>query len=223
MAKRKLLSFAENESFPHFFQPRYHEIKDGFSLKSAWNESYFKNDGPITLELGCGKAEFSYYLAGKYPERNFVGIDLKGARLWRGAKDSFENKMNNIAFIRSHVQNVNHFFGPQEVEEIWIPFPDPQLHKPGERKRLTSSGFLKRYADVLKPDHIIHLKTDNRPFFEYTLETIASGGHQLLFSTFDLYNENVDYDAVKVQTFYEKQFLDQGMEIKYLQFRLNNA
>lgn len=223
MAKHKLQSFAENDTFPHFFQPKYEDVIHGFHLKSKWNENQFNSDGPITLELGCGKAEFSYFLANKYPERNFVAIDVKGARMWRGARDSFDRQMKNIAFIRTHAQNIEFFFDKNEVSEIWIPFPDPQPNKPRERKRLTSPGFMKRYSSILAKDHIIHLKTDNTDFFEYSLETIASEGHQLLFSSFDVYSENLDWDVVQVQTFYENQFLAQDIKIKYLQFRLKDV
>jgi len=174
----------------------------------------------LTIEVGCGKAEYSVYLATRYPDRNFVALDVKGARMWRGAKDSMVTGMKNIAFVRSHIQMVPTIFGPGEVNEIWIPFPDPQPRQSRERKRLTSQRMLERYRQILAPDHLIHLKTDNRQLFDYTLDVIRDEAHQLVYSTFDLYSSENTGDVMAVRTFYEKQFLQQGLPINYLQMRL---
>lgn len=219
MAKKKLFHFEEVKSFPHFFQPNYDELKDGYSLKGKWS-TFFGNDNPITLEVGAGKAEFSFYLANKYPERNFIAIDLKGARLWRGAKDSLDLGLKNIAFIRTHVQQVTNLFAPGEVQEIWIPFPDPQPRHARERKRLTSPHLLKRFKMILSSDHLIHLKTDNRGLYDYTMEIMNEHDHNVHFNTDLLYNSDYEGDVKAVQTFYEKQFLAQGSPIHYVQFSL---
>lgn len=221
MAKKKLFHFEEVKSFPHFFQPNYDELKDGYSLKGKWN-TFFGNDNPITLEVGAGKAEFSFYLANKYPDRNFIAIDLKGARLWRGAKDSLDLGLKNIAFIRTHVQQVTNLFAAQEIQEIWIPFPDPQPRQARERKRLTSPHLLNRFKMILSDDHLIHLKTDNRGLYDYTLDIMKQLDHTVHFNTDLLYESNYDGDVKSVQTFYEKQFLAQGSPIHYIQFSLKH-
>lgn len=221
MAKKKLFHFEEVKSFPHFFQPNYDELKDGYSLKGKWN-TFFGNDNPITLEVGAGKAEFSFYLANKYPDRNFIAIDLKGARLWRGAKDSLDLGLKNIAFIRTHVQQVTNLFAAKEIQEIWIPFPDPQPRQARERKRLTSPHLLNRFKMILSDDHLIHLKTDNRGLYDYTLEIMKQLDHTVHFNTDLLYESNYDGDVKSVQTFYEKQFLAQGSSIHYIQFSLKH-
>lgn len=217
MAKRKLERFAENSTFKHLFQPTLEELQSGFKLKGKWNE-FFGNNKPITLELGCGKGEYTVALAARYPENNYLGIDIKGARLWRGAKTALENNNTNVGFLRIRIDMILNAFAPGEIDGIWITFPDPQPTK--ARKRLTSPMFLERYAKLLKPGSIIHLKTDNAGFFEYTLATIASGGHELLMHTFDLYNSNLKEDVMLTQTHYEKIFLAQGVPIKYLRFKL---
>jgi tRNA (guanine-N7-)-methyltransferase len=221
VGKNKHKHFAENLTFDNFFQDRYHQICDGFKLRGNWNKQFFMNPGPITLEVGCGKAEFTVHLASKYPQQNFVGIDVKGARMWRGAKDCQERGLKNTAFIRTHIQNMALYFGPKEVNQIWIPFPDPQPNKPSERKRLTSPNLLNVYAKILSPGHTIHLKTDSQFLYDYTLEVIARDNHQLLFETNHLYESGFEGDVAQVKTFYENHFLAQGFTIKYIQFRLN--
>lgn len=217
LAKRKIERFAENATFPHLFQPTFDELQAGFEWKGRWHE-FFGNNHPITLELGCGKGEYTVALAARYPESNFIGIDIKGARLWRGAKTTADNKSANVAFLRARIDMILQAFAPGEVCGLWITFPDPQ---PGKaRKRLTSPMFLNRYKILLKPESIIHLKTDNRAFFEYTLETIAAEGHELLMHTFDLYNSNLQEDVMLTQTHYENIFLAQGVPINYLRFIL---
>ena len=184
-----------------------------------WAEDFFKNPNPIILELGCGKGEYTVGLAEKYPEKNFIGIDLKGARLWRGSKTVQENRMKNVAFIRSRVDHILRFFGPGEVSGIWITFPDPQPGK--ERKRLTSNVFLDRYKIITTPDAIIHLKTDNPDFFQYTLDIIEKNDHNLLYSTDDLYHCDLAEDVITIRTYYENMWLEKGKKICYVKFRLN--
>lgn len=192
-------------------------MQAGFALKGKWHE-FFNNHHPIVLELGCGKGEYIVALSQKYPHINFIGIDIKGARMWRGAKTTFENKTPNAAFIRTRIDQIEGLFAENEVSGIWITFPDPQPAK--ARKRLTSPMFTNRYKNFLKPDSIIHLKTDSLEFFDYTLFTIKTEGHELLFHTYDLYNSNLEDDVMLTQTHYENIFLQKGIPIKYLRFKL---
>lgn len=193
-------------------------------MKGKWNSHFFKNSNPLVLELACGKGEYTVGLAKKYPKQNFIGIDLKGNRLWRGAKTALEEKIQNAAFLRSRIDFIEKAFEQNEVSEIWITFPDPQPKK--ENKRLTSPLFLMRYKNVLPKNGIIHLKTDSRELYDFTLEVIASGKHTLLESTEDLY-ANLDsdskVDAASQQTYYEKIFTKLGKKICYVKFTLNNA
>ncbi len=226
MAKRKLQRFAENETFNHFFQPGWEELSAGFSLRGNWNSRFFKNSNPVIIEMGCGKGEYTVDLSSKYPQRNFIGIDKKGARMWRGAKISNEDSRANVAFVRIRAENIAKVFGPAEIDEIWITFPEPQPNSPRHSKRFTSPQFIERYRQVLKPGGIIHLKTDNDMFYEYTLEVIREYGHTLLYNNPDLYATPDDpevKDVIDVQTHYEKIWLEQGLTIKYLRFRLNEA
>lgn len=219
MAKKKLERFEECKTFPNLIQAGYFDLLKDYPLKGHWAEKYFHNDHPIVLELGCGKGEYTVSLATKDKGKNYIGLDNKGARLWRGCKNAIENGLENVCFIRTRIELIERFFMHSEIDEIWITFPDPQ---PGsrERKRLTSPRFLAHYSNILKPGSIIHLKTDNLPLFEYTLETIRDQGHRLLFHSSDLYGMNLNDDASSVQTFYEKMFLEQGTSIKYLRFTL---
>ncbi len=220
MGKNKLARFAENETFANLFQLTYEQItKEGFALKGKWNEEFFKNDNPIVLELGCGKGEYTVGLAKKYPNKNFIGIDIKGARLWRGCKTSNEDSMTNVAFVRTHIQMIESYFAENEVSEIWITFPDPQLKKPN--KRLTCERFLKLYNNILKQDGIVHLKTDSKELYDYTLEEVLQPSkREILYSTSDLYNSDFKEDVIEIQTFYESMYLKIGKPITYLKFRL---
>lgn len=219
MGKDKLRRFAENETFANMFQMKYEDVKDGFYLKGKWREEFFKNDNPLVLELGCGKGEYTVGLAKQYPDKNFIGIDIKGARMWRGCKTSVNEKINNVAFVRSHVQLVNFYFGEKEVSEIWITFPDPQLKKPN--KRLTSPRFLDTYAKILRDDAIIHLKTDSKELYDYTLnEVLIPQNRRVLVSTNNLYESNIIEDVISIRTFYENIYLSQGKPITYLKFQL---
>ncbi len=217
MTKNKLDRFAENKTFPHLFQPTFEDLQSGLELKGHWQD-FFGNTNPIILELGCGKGEYTVALANRYPQNNYIGIDIKGARIWRGAKTSFENDNKNVAFLRMRIDSILKAFDPQEISGIWITFPDPQPQK--ARKRLTSPMFLNRYDQLLRPESIIHLKTDSLAFFEFTLQTIATEGHHLLMHTFNLYNSNLNEDVMLTQTHYEKLFLAQDIPIKYLRFKL---
>lgn len=221
--KNKLQRFAENATFEHLFQPTYEELLAGYSMKGKWNENFFHNSNSIVLELGCGKGEYTIDLAQKYPEKNFIGIDKKGARLWRGAKISLENQMKNVAFLRTRTEMLENIFATGEISEIWITFPEPQPKNVRAKKRFTSPQFIERYQKILIPDGIIHLKTDNIDLHQYTLEIIASNGHTILYQTDDLYNTPVTpdiADVLPVQTFYEKIWLEQGLKIHYLKFRI---
>ncbi len=223
MAKRKLERFAENATFNHFFQPDWEELSAGFLLRGKWNTDFFFNTNPISIEMGCGKGEYTVDLSNKYPNRNFIGIDKKGARMWRGAKTSNEEKRSNVAFVRTRAENIGMVFGPAEIDEIWITFPEPQPNSPRHSKRFTSPQFIERYRQIIKPGGIIHLKTDSDLFYTYTLEIISEGGHELLYNNSDLYANPGDpevRDVIDVQTHYEKIWLEQGFTIKYLRFRL---
>lgn len=221
MARKKLEQFAQNAENPLFFQPYYHEVMAGFPLKGKWNQDFFRNDQPIVLELGCGKGEYAVGLAEKYPDKNFVGVDLKGARMWKGATDAQEAGMKNVAFIRTKIEQILHFFGPNEVDEIWLTFSDPQPKY--ERRRLSSPRFLNLYRQLLKPNGSIHIKTDSRELFDYSVEVINYFKLPLEYYTYDLYQSDYEGDASKIQTFYEKQYLAKGIPINYALFSLDEA
>lgn len=220
MGKNKLARFAENETFANLFQLTYEQVtKEGFALKGKWNKEFFKNDNPIVLELGCGKGEYTVGLAKKYPNKNFIGIDIKGARLWKGCKTSNEDKMTNVAFVRTHIQMIESYFAENEVSEIWITFPDPQLKKPN--KRLTCERFLSLYKNILKSEGIVHLKTDSQELYEYTKdEVLIPTKREILYNTNDLYNSDFKEDVIEIQTFYEAMYLKIGKPITYLKFKL---
>ncbi len=221
MSIGKLRRFAENKTFSNIFQPTFEEVMAGVEMKGRWRENYFHNNNPIVLELGCGRGEYTVGLGRKYPEKNFIGIDWKGARLWRGCKAATEENLANIAFIRTETELVEYFFADGEIDEIWITFPEPQPQNAKAKKRFTSPQYNRRYANILKPEGVIHLKTDNTDFFDYSLETIKEGNHELLISTYDLYSEMPEAEVAEIQTFYENMWLSQGLKIKYLQYRLH--
>ncbi|AFD09154.1 tRNA (guanosine(46)-N7)-methyltransferase TrmB [Solitalea canadensis] len=213
MGKNKLRQFAELDTFHNVFQ------KDG-SLKGKWSTEFFKNDHPIVLELACGKGEYTVNLSKKFPEKNFIGIDLKGNRLWTGAKMAIEEQINNVAFLRIQIEHLQSYFEHNEVDEIWITFPDPQPQVSREKKRLTSMRFLEVYRPILKENAIIHLKTDNDQLYEYTLEVIADNKLDLLANTNDVYNSALLDDVLQIKTYYERKYLSQGKNINYVRFRL---
>lgn len=221
MGKNKLKKFAENETFELLLQTDYETLRHGdFYLKENWNTDFFKNDHPIILEIGCGKGEYTLGLAQRYPDKNFIGLDRKGARLWAGCKQATETGMTNVGFIRTKAENLPLIFGENEVSEIWITFPDPQPRKPKSGKRLTSPDFLERYRKFLKKDGIVHLKTDSRFLYEFTLEVIVQQNLPILYQTDDLYRSDCRLDVMGIQTFYESLWLSQGLNIHYLQFKL---
>lgn len=220
MAKKKLQRYAELATFDNVFQPALDEIKNGFHLKGKWVEEYFKNDNPIVLELGCGKGEYTINLAKKYPDKNFIGIDIKGARIWKGSRTALENNMKNVAFIRIPIDKIECFFSKDEVSEIWLTFPDPQPGKSRIKKRLTSPGFLKMHENIIQKGGIIHLKTDNVPFFDYTLKMIKENNYKLIWATHNLYGSGKANDILSIRTFYEQKFLDEGLPICYIRFTL---
>lgn len=220
MAKKKLAHFAENLTFNHLFQHPHYGFPEEFSMKGRWHREFFHNDHPLTLELGCGKGEYTVNLAMQKPERNFIGIDIKGARIWKGCKMVQDLGMKNVAFIRSRVDFIEYYFSENEVDEIWVTFPDPQPQSNRIQKRLTSPEFLERYNKILKPGGVIHLKTDNARLYKYTLGVIRDSGHCLLFSSEDIYRMEESHEATAIQTFYEEMFHKGGIPIKYIEFTL---
>ncbi len=211
------------KTFTNVFQPQFDDVyQKDFRLKGFWSGKYFKNANPIILELGCGKGEYTVGLARAYPQFNFIGVDIKGARIWTGAKMAVDENIKNVAFIRSRIEFVESFFGKDEIDEIWITFPDPQIKKRRNKKRLTGSRFLSTYRNFLKKDGLVHLKTDNEVMFSYTRELVKINNLELVSETNDLYRSDVYGPARDIQTFYEKQFLEEGLNIHYLQFRINH-
>jgi len=219
VSKKKLIHFQENLSFPHLFQPNYSDLYPEYPMRSKWRERFFGNDHPITLELGCGKGEYTVGLAAKYPEKNFIGIDWKGARLWRGCKTVKDLGLTNVGFIRTQVDHIEQVFAPGEISEIWITFPDPQVRK--ERRRLTAPFFLDKYRNVLSANGIIHLKTDDPFFYSYTLDVIHDYSYALIWYTDDLYHAGTIDEVLTIQTYYEKRWLAMEKKICYLKFQLN--
>jgi tRNA (guanine-N7-)-methyltransferase len=220
MGKNKLRRFAENLEFPHLLQPKLEFPLQDQPMKGNWHKEFFKNNDPIVLELGCGRGEYTVNLAERFPDKNFIGIDWKGARLWKGAKDSFTTGMKNVGFLRIQIQTISAFFAENEVEEIWITFPDPQLQQSRIRKRLTSPRFLDLYRKFLKKDGVINLKTDSRPLYDYTLEVIAEQGLKIHKQTDNLYASPLADEILSIKTTYEKMWLKEGLPICYVQFEL---
>ncbi len=221
MAKRKLKKFAEVSSFDNCFFLSFEQSREeGLPLKGKWHKEFFKNDNPIVLELGCGKGEYTVGLAKRYPDKNFIGVDIKGNRIWTGAREAVDSKMNNVAFVRTRIDFIEACFAKDEVSEIWITFPDPQPQKTRERKRLTNMMFINRYRNVLKKGGIVNLKTDNEPFYDFSREVIKANNLQELDATNDLY-ANVglrDEALTTIKTHYEKLFSDKGFKICYLKY-----
>jgi tRNA (guanine-N7-)-methyltransferase len=213
MGKDKLRRFAEIATFNNVF-----ELEEGKALKGRWNENHFKNSKPLVLELACGKGEYSVNLARLFPEKNFIGIDYKGNRIWRGAKTAIEDGIENVAFLRIQIEHILEYFDPTEVSEIWITFPDPQPQISREKKRLTFPGFLAKYKTILKPEGILHLKTDNDALHAYTHEKIAELGLQLHVRTEDLYRSDFADEVLSIKTYYEKKYLADEKNINYLKF-----
>ncbi len=220
MGKNKLNKFSEMETFPNVFQPSFNEIRTGqpFEMKGAWNNLFFKNNQPIVLELGCGKGEYTISLAKIFPEKNFIGIDIKGARMWAGAKKSVDENLNNVAFLRTKIEMLPHFFAQNEVSEIWITFPDPQMKK--VTKRMTATNFMAQYQQFVKQEGIIHLKTDSNFMYTYTCEMVKLNNFNVVLQTNDLYNSTIVDKILAIKTYYEQQWLARGLAIKYISFLL---
>lgn len=223
MSKNKLEKFAQMATFENVIQPGLDEIlnKD-YKLKGNWKSSFFRNNNPIVLELGCGKGEYTVGLAQRFPEKNFIGVDIKGSRMWNGASFSLRNNIRNTAFLRTRIEHITSFFATGEVSEIWITFPDPQEKRIRAQKRLTSSKFLALYKKFIEPTGFIHLKTDNQRLYDYTHQLALQNGLNIQISTNDLYNSGINDEALlSIKTFYESQFLAKGISIKYLKFTLD--
>jgi tRNA (guanine-N7-)-methyltransferase len=218
MGKNKLQKFDDMAEFSHVFQFPFSVLqeKGKFHLKGLWNKKFFKNDNPIVLELGCGRGEYTVGLGRIFPDKNFIGIDIKGARMWSGAKEALENNMTNIAFLRTHIELSAHFFDKDEISEIWLTFPDPQMKKTG--KRLTSTRFMSIYQGFLKDGGIVHLKTDSNFMFTYTCEMIKSNNYTADICTDNLYNTGFTDDILSIKTYYEQQWIERGIDIKYIRF-----
>lgn len=221
-SKNKLKRFKENETFANVFQPTREEVVGGtFPLKGKWNSDFFKNNNPVVLELGCGKGEYSVGLAKLNPNKNFIGIDIKGARFWRGAKTAIEDGMNNVAFLRTQIELIEHCFAKDEVDEIWITFPDPQIKYKRTKHRMTNAEFLENYKKVLKPNGLMHLKTDSEFMHGYTLGLLHGAGHEVIYANHNVYkNEGAPKEVTSIQTFYEGQYLEINKAITYIQFRI---
>jgi len=213
MGKDKLRRFAEITAFGNVI-----ELEDGKALKDQWSRLHFNNTNPVVLELGCGKGEYTVNLARLYPEINFIGLDYKGNRIWRGAKTALEDGINNVAFLRIQIENLLDYFSENEVSDIWITFPDPQPQVSREKKRLTSPRFLTMYKVVLKNEGAVHLKTDSDSLYHYTLQKVSEPGFNLKINTPDLYNSEFANEVLSIKTFYEKKYLVTQKNINYLKF-----
>ena len=224
MGKNKLARFAENKILPNVFQPTRDEALDHYPLKGKWRTEVFKNQNPIVLELGCGKGEYSVGLAKSFPNKNFIGIDIKGARFWFGAKEAHEKNLNNAAFLRTQIELVDCFFDQDEVDEIWITFPDPQIKYRRTKHRMTHPDFLDRYKKILKKDGIVHLKTDSEFLHGYTLGLLQGQGHEIISAHHDIYGAP-EYEPGtpllrEIKTYYEGLFSAKGKTITYIKFRI---
>jgi len=221
LGKKKLQRFEEMKEFKRVFQPHLKDILDSeYFLKSKWKQEVFPNNNPIILELGCGKGEYTIEMAKKFPGYNFIGVDIKGARIWKGAKIMNEEGITNAAFLRTRIEFIANFFGENEVDEIWLTFPDPQLKKRRWKKRLCAPEFLRMYQKFLKDNGIIHLKTDSEVLYNYTIQLAEENHLKIITNTNDLYNSGLKDEILGIQTFYEKQFVNEGKEIYYLKFSL---
>ncbi len=223
-SKNKLKRFKENETFKNVFQPSRQDLVEGnYDLKGNWNSLVFKNNNPLVLELGCGKGEYSVALAKKFPEKNFIGIDIKGARFWRGAKTAIEENIPNVAFLRTQIELIDYSFAENEVDEIWITFPDPQIKYQRTKHRMTNQEFLKRYKKILKPDGYVNLKTDSEFMHGYTLGLLHGEGHEIIYANHDVYkNEGSPEEVTGIQTFYEEQYLERNKPITYIRFKIKD-
>ncbi len=227
--KNKLKKFAEVLSFPNVYEnyePKYPRLMSGkdteVDLKGKWNEIHFKNPNPITLELACGRGEYTVALADAYPARNFIGVDVKGARIWQGAGQALEQNLHNAAFLRTRIEQIHLFIGQDEVDEIWITFPDPFLRESKDKKRLTSSRFLDLYKKIIKQNGILHLKTDSPVLYDFTIETLENyDGAHILYQNDNIYASSLAYKELAFKTHYEREHLEAGKTIKYVRFTIH--
>jgi len=221
-SKNKLKRFKENETFENVLQPTREEVVSGeFQYKGKWNSDFFKNNNPIIVELGCGKGEYTIGLAERNPNINYIGIDVKGARFWRGAKTAIETGMNNVGFVRTQIELIENIFSSHEISEIWITFPDPQIKYKRTKHRMTNSEFLKMYKKILKPEGVVNLKTDSEFMHGYTLGLLHGEGHEVLYSNHNVYkNEGSPSEVTEIQTFYENQYLEINKAITYIRFKI---
>ena len=222
MGKNKLKKYEQTLQFSNILQPNRQTLFRGYEMKGQWQKTFFGNYNPITVELGAGKGETSLMLADKYPDKNFIAIDIKSDRLLKGASEAAEKGLHNIAFLRIQIEHILYAFEENEIDEFWITFPDPFPKKRKAKKRMTSNRFLALYEKVLKKNGAIHLKTDSTLMYEFTLETIQELNHHVHYSTADLYHEkDANEDATTLQTYYERRWLEENKKIKYLRFSLN--
>jgi tRNA (guanine-N7-)-methyltransferase len=221
-SKNKLRRFQENETFENVVQPTREEVvNDEFPFKGKWNVDFFKNDHPIIVELGCGKGEYTIGLAERNSDVNYIGIDVKGARFWRGAKTAVETGMKNVAFVRTQIELIEGIFAAHEVSEIWITFPDPQIKYKRTKHRMTNSDFLEIYKRILKKDGVVNLKTDSEFMHGYTLGLLHGEGHEVLYANHNVYkNEGSPQEVTQIQTFYENQYLESNKAITYIRFKI---
>jgi len=224
-SKNKLKRFKENETFVNVIQPTRAETENNsLNLKGNWAKNFFKNENPIVLELGCGKGEYSVNLAKANPNKNFLGIDIKGARFWRGAKTALEEKLTNVGFMRTQIELIDQLFAENEVKEIWITFPDPQIKYKRTKHRLTNADFLEKYKKILDPEGIVHLKTDSEFMHGYTLGLLHGRGELIEYAHHDVYgNDQSPKEVTEIQTFYESQYLELNKKITYVRFKLRKA
>ena len=219
MGKNKLQKFADMAAYPHVFEYPYSVAENvPFEMKGKWHEKFFKNSNPIVLELGCGRGEYTVGLGRMFPDKNFIAVDIKGARMWSGATESISEGLTNVAFLRTNIEIIERFFAEGEVSEIWLTFSDPQMKK--ATKRLTSTYFMERYRKFLKNDGIVHLKTDSNFMFTYTRYMIERNRLPVDVMAEDLYHSNLVDDILGIKTYYEQQWLDRGLSIKYIKFAL---
>lgn len=221
-SKNKLKRFKENETFSNVYQPTREDlINDNFENRSKWRDLVFKNTNPIILELGCGKGEYTVELAKNNPDKNYIGIDIKGARFWRGAKTALEEKLPNVAFVRTQIELIEYVFGNEEVDEIWITFPDPQIKYKRTKHRLTNKAFLDRYQKILKKEGLVHLKTDSEFMHGYTLGLLHGLGFEVCYANHDVYHlGGSPKEVTEIKTFYESQYLEQDKPITYIRFKI---
>jgi len=217
MGKNKLQKFSEIAGFSHVFEYPFAVLQEkGCDLKGNWNRDVFKNDHPIVLELGCGRGEYTVGLGRLFPSKNFIGVDIKGARMWAGANESIQAGMYNVAFLRTHIELIDRFFASSEVDEIWLTFPDPQMKK--TNKRLTSTRFMKIYRAILSDKGIIHLKTDSLFMYTYTCEMVKVNHFPVMLQTENLYESDIADEILSIRTYYEQQWLERGITTKYIRF-----